>query len=181
MQVSMQPNTQTLINIARKPRWHVVYVRPHHEKMIAQRLQEEQIDVFLPLRSTLKQWSDRKKKVTEPLFSCYLFVNITLREYYKILNVPGVIKYVCFEGKAATIPEIQIQTIKNLLNSNFELEETPVSLKKGNKVRIIFGSLKDIDGELIMYKNRKRVLIRIEEINKSLFVNVPLEYLKLVG
>jgi transcription antitermination factor NusG len=149
--------------------------------MIYQRLLEEHINAFLPLHSTIKQWSDRKKKVIEPLFSCYLFVNITLREYYKVLNIPGVIRYVSFEGKAATVPEKQIQSIKDLLNNNFELEETPVSFQKGNKVRIVLGTLSGIDGELVMYNNKKRVIIRIEEINKSLLVNVPLNYLKLVG
>jgi transcriptional antiterminator RfaH len=181
METAIQPKTQRLKYATRTPCWYVVYTRPRHEKKIIKLLENEHIDAYLPLQSTLKQWSDRKKKVSEPLFSCYLFVNITMKEYYKVLNLPGVIRYVTFEGKAAKVPDKQIQIIKNLLNNNFELQETPVSLQKGNKVRIVFGTLSGIDGELVMYNNRKRVVIRIEEINKTLFVNVPLEYLKSVG
>jgi transcriptional antiterminator RfaH len=181
MEITIQQTPLLNINLIRKQCWLVVYTRPHHEKRICKLLQEKNIEAFLPLQSTFRQWSDRKKKVTEPLFSCYLFVNITLKEYYKVLSVPGVIRFVCFEGKAATVSEKQIQTIKDLLNNNFELEEIPFTLKKGNKVRIMVGTLSGIDGELVMYNNKKRVLIRVEEINKSLFVNVPLDYLKLVG
>ncbi len=43
------------------------------------------------------------------------------------------------------------------------------------------GILQGFDGELVLFNNQKRVIIRIEEINKSLFVNVPVNYLKLVG
>ena len=42
------------------------------EKRLAQR----GIDVFLPKRSVLKTWSDRKKKVIEPLFRSYIFAKV---------------------------------------------------------------------------------------------------------
>jgi len=161
--------------------WYVVYTRPRHEKRIYNQLQLDNIDAYLPLYTTLKQWSDRKKKVSEPLFSCYLFVCITPKEYYDVLNVPGVVRYIAFEGKAVVMPEEQIQTIKNLLENKFELEETPEDLHEGTKVEIVAGPLAGVKGELAEYANKKRVIIRIEEINKSLLVNVPLNLLKFVG
>lgn len=181
METALQSTIQTIKDSTRLTCWYVLYTRAHHEKRIYKLLQENSIDAFLPLQSKIRQWSDRKKRVTEPLFGSYLFVKITMKEYYQVLNVPGVIRYVTFEGKAATVSEKQIQAIKNLLDNNFELEETPIIFQKGNKVRIMLGALSGINGELVMYNNKKRVVIRIEEINKSLFVNVPLNFLKLVG
>jgi transcriptional antiterminator RfaH len=160
--------------------WYVVYTRPRHEKKIYNQLLLDNIDAYLPLYTTLRQWSDRKKKVSEPLFSCYLFVRITPKEYYDVLNVPGVVRYITFEGKAVVMREEQIQTIKNLLENKFELEETPEDLLEGTKVEIVAGPLSGVKGELAEYANKKRVIIRIEEINKSLFVNVPLNLLKLI-
>jgi transcription antitermination factor NusG len=172
-------NTQVIVKTRLPINWYVLYTMPHHEKKIYEQLQKEGIDAYLPLYTTLKQWSDRKKKVTEPLFRSYLFVRISLNEYYRVLNIPGIIRYISFGGKAVTVPDTKIEAIQNLLDNKFELEESPPDLKKGDKVQIMGGSLNGLYGELVIFNNQKRVIIRIEEINKSLFVNVPVNLLKL--
>jgi transcription antitermination factor NusG len=158
--------------------WYAVYTRPHHEKKIAEQLLKDHIEAYLPLRTTLKQWSDRKKKVSEPLFSCYLFVRIRPGEYYHVLNVPGVVRYISFEGKAVPIPESQIRLIKNLLEFEPEAVEHPVTLQSGDVVEVIAGPLLGIRGEMIEFSGKKRIIIRIKEIDKSLLVNIPLRLLK---
>lgn len=169
------------IQLLKVKHWYVVYTSPHHEKKVYKLLQENNIEAFLPLQLTLRQWSDRKKKVLIPLFSCYLFVFITIKDYYRVLNLPGVIRYVSFRGKAAIVPEKQIKTIKDLLCNNIELEEAPIYFQRGSKVTIVYGSLTGLKGELIMYNNCKRVIINIEEISKALLVNIPVNYIKLIG
>lgn len=181
MDPSASNNTQTFVKSRLPINWYVVYTMPHHEKKIFTQLQKEGIDAYLPVYTTLRQWSDRKKKVTEPLFRSYLFVHISMNDYYKVLNTHGIIRYVSFEGKAVTISETKIEAIQNLLDNKFELEEGPADLQKGDKVEIIGGSLIGLVGELVLYNNQKRVIIRIEEINKSLLVNVPINLLKLVA
>ena len=161
--------------------WYVVYTRSRHEKRIYSQLQKNNIDAFLPLYTTIKQWSDRKKKVSEPLFSCYLFVFISPKEYFDVLNVPGVVRYITTNRKAVIMPEQKIQTIKNLLENKYEVEETTDVFLKGNKVEIMAGPLIGIKGEFVDYANKKRVILRIEEINKSLLVSVPLNILRLTG
>jgi transcription antitermination factor NusG len=168
--------------IQKKKTWYAVYTRPRHEKRIHSKLQQAGIEAFLPLRTTLRQWSDRKKKISEPLFSCYLFVYVSLGEYHKVLNVPGVVRYISFEGKAVPIADNQIQLIRKLLE--FDIEATidlASRLPAGTRVEITAGPLMGIAGELVDYTGRKRVIIRIEEISKSILVNVSLNYLKLVA
>lgn len=161
--------------------WYAVYTRPRHEKKIYARLKQEKIEVFLPLQTTIRQWSDRKKKVSEPLFSCYIFVYISSKDYYKILNVDGVVRYITFNGKAVSIPEKQIRFIRMLLEQEIEIEETKEPMPKGARVEIMIGPLTGLTGELLEDAGKKRVIIRIEEINKALLVNVPLNFLKLIG
>ncbi|MDD3011758.1 MAG: transcription termination/antitermination NusG family protein, partial [Bacteroidales bacterium] len=79
-------------------------------------MQDKNIEAFLPLRKTLKQWSDRKKWVEEPLFSCYIFVNVNPQEYYQAINTDGAVRYITFEGKPALVPEQQINAVKIYLN-----------------------------------------------------------------
>ncbi len=159
--------------------WYAVYTRPHHEKVAYRQLLEQNIVAYLPLLTTLRQWSDRKKKVFIPLFSCYLFVCVNMQEYYKALNVDGIVRYITFAGKAAAIPAKQIQLIKNILEQDIEVEETPEYINTGTKVEVVAGPLTGNCGEMIDYFGKRRVIIRIEEINKSMLVNVPLNILKL--
>jgi transcription antitermination factor NusG len=161
--------------------WYALYTRPHHEKKVFEQLQKERLEAFLPLQVSLKQWSDRKKKVSEPLFSCYLFVKIAPKEYYKTLNIPGIVRFITFAGKAVSIPESKIELIKNLLVQDIELEEIVGELQRGAKVEVRSGPFIGLIGELIKYANSTRVIIRIQEINKVILVNIPLNYLRKIS
>jgi transcriptional antiterminator RfaH len=164
-----------------QPTWFAIYTKPRHEKKVFQQLQLGNVEAYLPLQTTIKQWSDRKKKVKVPLFSCYLFVRITPKEYYTVVNVAGVIRYVTFEGKAVAIPDKQIQFIKSLLENNIDTSEVLEPIPEGEKVEIVSGPLLGFAGELVEYAGKRRVVVRINEINKILLVNVPANTLKCVG
>ena len=45
--------------------WYAVYTKPRAEKKAALALTELGIEHYLPLQTSIKQWSDRKKKVEE--------------------------------------------------------------------------------------------------------------------
>ena len=100
--------------------WYAIYTRVHQEKKIYSILMEQNIECYLPLIKTLKQWSDRKKWIEEPLFRCYLFVKVSYVEYFNVLTIPGVVNYVCFGGIAQKIPVIQIENIKTLMSQKQE-------------------------------------------------------------
>jgi transcription antitermination factor NusG len=153
--------------------WHVIYTRPRWEKKLSDLLVQKGIDTFLPLYTTIRQWSDRKKKVELPLFNSYLFVNISANEYYEVLNTPGAVKYIYFEGKAATMSEDQINAIKQLIESDLSFEVVNNILPIGTKVTITKGALEGMEGEIIEYKRSYRTCIRIDQINRSVLINVP--------
>jgi transcription antitermination factor NusG len=58
--------------------WYAVQTRARNEKVVCERLQEQGLSTFLPLVTEVRRWSDRKKKVELPLFSCYVFVRCSL-------------------------------------------------------------------------------------------------------
>jgi len=154
------------------PKWYAVYTRPRFEKQVAQRLGEQGIEAYLPLIKTMRQWSDRKKMVEIPLFSSYVFVQIDRRDYDIVLQTQGVVKYISFEGKAATIPPEQINNLKIIVNSDEKIETTWKPHQKGDKVMVNAGSLKGLKGELISDGERKKVLIRIDSIDQNLTVEI---------
>ena len=154
------------------PKWHAVYTRPRFEKQVCDRLLEQGIEAYLPLIKTMRQWSDRKKMVEIPLFSSYVFVHITRKHYDQVLQTFGAVKYIIFEGKAATIPPEQIDQLKIIVNGNEKIETTWETRKKGDRVMVTSGSLKGLKGELITDGDRKKVLVRIDSIDQNLTVEV---------
>src|SRR5579872_4728704 len=55
--------------------WYALHTHPRHEKRVVQQLTDRGVEAFLPLVTEVHRWSDRKKAVQLPLFSCYVFAN----------------------------------------------------------------------------------------------------------
>jgi transcription antitermination factor NusG len=157
-------------------KWHVIYTRSRAEKKVFAELINQGIESFLPLQKKLRQWKDRKKWVETPLISGYCFVNINRKNYDRVLQTNNVVCYVTFEGKAAIIPQNQINSLKKLTRqSEFEITVTQDNYKPGQKVEIIAGPLIGLQGELIKCQNRERFIIRIDQINTVFSVEVSAE------
>jgi len=162
-------------------KWYAVYTRPRFEKQVLKSLLDQDIEAYLPLIKTMRQWTDRKKIVEVPLFSSYVFVHIDRSFYDQVLQTHGVVKYVSFEGKAACIPSNQIDKLKIVVDSNEKVESTWETRSKGDQVIVAAGSLKGLQGELISEGDRKRVLIRIQGLDQNLIVEVHSSLIELVG
>lgn len=155
-------------------KWYAIYVKSRNEKKVLKTLDDIGIESFLPLITKMKQWSDRKKKVEEPLFRSYIFVNIPLSDYYKVLNVNGVVKFICFEKKPVEVPANQIIAIQKYIADTdlHELEYENIDFKEGELVRIKSGQLKDLVGRFVKINGKHRVIIDIEAVGQSLPINI---------
>jgi len=160
--------------------WYAIYVKSRNEKKVHTRLLEAGFDSFLPLLKTLKQWSDRKKWVEEPLFRSYLFVHISQEEYYRVLGIIGVVKYISFEGKAVPVPNQQILAIKQFMNNEEDQLISSELFNIGDKVEIFRGALRGLLGDLVDIQGKQKVRIEIESIGQSIILTIPKSYLQLV-
>jgi transcription antitermination factor NusG len=155
-------------------KWHVVYAKSRSEKKVLSELEFKGIESYLPLQRKLRQWSDRKKWVEVPLISGYIFVYITRKDYDNVLQTNGVVSYVRFEGKAAIIPNQQIEYIKKMLfQSEIDIEVSSQQYNPGDKVEVIVGPLIGLTGTLVSFKGKKRVAVMLEQLNLSLIVDLP--------
>lgn len=157
----------------RKPHWVAAYTKPRNEKKVLERLIQANVEAYLPLLRTIKQWSDRKKWIEEPLLRSYIFVRITEREYYNVLAIPGMVRYVIFDGKAAPIPDNQIDALKMLMGLQLETEITEDELFPGQMIEIMGGQLAGFKGELIRHNGKRKVVVRLEHISHSILVTLP--------
>ena len=160
--------------------WYAIRVKSRAEKKVYSDLIEQGIESFLPLQRKLRQWSDRKKWVEIPLISGYVFVFISRKEYEAVLKIYNVVCYVYFEGKAAVIRDQDIHLLKRMLGQDdVELEITGEELKPGQMVEIIMGPLCGVVGELIDFKGKNKVALRIPPLGYTVLVEAPGKNLKL--
>ncbi len=154
--------------------WHALYIKSRAEKKAFNDLQFKEIEVFLPLQRKLRQWSDRKKWVEMPLISGYLFVKVSRKEYDLALQASNhVVTYVRFEGKAAVIPEKQIEYLKLLLKQkNIDIEITREKLEPGQLIEVIAGPMIGLRGKLIKRNGKNKIAIELENIGHSALVEI---------
>ena len=114
--------------------WYVVYTKPKWEKKVAEQLNEIGVVAFCPLITKISQWSDRKKKITVPLFNSYIFVHLDDKERNRIFEVVGAVRYLFWLGKPAVVRDIEIETIKNWLSVPDTYDVSVDQWKKGDKI-----------------------------------------------
>jgi len=158
--------------------WYALYTKPRWEKKVSLLLEEKKIEHYLPLQKVLKQWSDRKKWVREPLFRSYVFVYISNDEYLPALQTPGVVRFVAFQKKPVVIPPIQIEAVKIFISTGEEMIHESPDMHVGDRVVVTHGSLKGLEGTLVQISNKKRVRVMIEGIQQSLHLKLPVTYLR---
>jgi len=158
-------------NVIPDTTWHVIYTKPRFEKKVFELLQQHKIEAFLPLQRTIRQWKDRKKLVELPLFPSYLFVHISSVNKWEVLSINGVVRFLQFEGRDATLPESDIEAIRKSLVANPEVSDNQ-EFKYGDEVVITSGPLVGLEGVLVESNGKKRLAIQINAIEKLLLVNV---------
>jgi transcription termination/antitermination protein NusG len=156
-----------------QPRWYALYTRSRFEKKMLSELTDRDVEAFLPMREILSRWKDRKKKIWIPLFSGYIFVNHvnTPENRFRILNIPGAVRFVGIEGHADPIPEDQIQDIRRFLESNIAVDPYPY-IGVGRRVEVIAGPLKGIQGILIEKRGRFRFVLQVDLIRQAISVEI---------
>lgn len=153
-------------------KWYPVYTNPRAEKSACDALTNKGIETYLPLHRQLKQWSDRKKWVEEPFIKSYLFVHIKEHDQAAVLMTKGISRFIYFSGKIASMPGRQIDELKLIMASPYDLEITEEDLQPGEKIIIKAGPLKGLSGEIISYRSQKQLALRLENLGYSIIVHV---------
>jgi transcriptional antiterminator RfaH len=159
-------------------RWYAAYTNSRAEKKVLMELQKQGIEAYLPLQKKLRQWSDRRKWVEEPLIRCYIFVRIDTGNYYKVLNTRGVVRYITFEGKAVPIPDNQIDVLRKLVATEADVEVTSENFAPGDRVRVVSGPMHGLEGEMVDFRGSSRVMVRIDHIGQQLLISIPAGFLE---
>ena len=153
--------------------WFAVQTRYRFEKKVAEQLSGKGMDVFLPLRKETRDWNDRKKVVTVPLFPGYAFVQSdrSVLGRVLVLQTLGVMGFMSSAGTAAIVPQKQVEDLRRLLAEDVPFVLHPFVLE-GQHVRVRGGGLDGVEG-IVTQREKDRLVISIESIQRSLALEIP--------
>jgi transcription antitermination factor NusG len=154
-----------------EPRWFAVHTRHQHEHAVAASFLSKGLQIFFPSYEALHRWSDRKKRVTLPLFPGYLFFANEIERRSQIVSTPGVNGIVEVGKVPAEIPNSEIAAIRQMIESTLRVEPHPF-LNDGDRVRILAGPLQGLEGIVLRKKDALRLVLSIELLGRSAAVEI---------
>ncbi len=153
------------------PHWYAAYTCANHERRVADQLASRGVEHFLPQYESVRRWKDRKVRLQLPLFPGYLFVQLALRDRLRVLQVPGVVRLVGFNGRPVPVPGGELTRIREFLDRGLRAEPHPY-LTVGKRVRVNSGPLAGMQGILLRRKGNFRLVVSIELIQRAVAVDV---------
>lgn len=151
--------------------WFALWTRSRHEQVVREQLEQKRIETFLPTVTRWSRWKDRKKKIDWPLFPGYCFARFDPRERLPVLKCTGVVSIISFEGEPAPIPELEIDGIRRLVQSDLAYDPCPM-IREGMMVEVVHGPLSGVIGRLVRKNDKARLVLSVDLIGQAVSVEV---------
>ena len=161
-------------------KWFVLRTKPRQEKKAAAYLSDAGFDVYIPLRETIKIWSDRKKKVEEPIIPSYIFIHISERDRSSIFPAIGVTNYMYWLKKPVVIRDKEMEQMQTWFSNHAAEEIKSRELTVGSNVRIESGVMQGKEG-VIERIGSKFITLSIPKLGMRFQVDKPSTLIKKVS
>jgi transcriptional antiterminator NusG len=159
------------MNVPAEFDWYAIWTRSRHEKLVRDQLSQKKLDVFLPTITKWSRWKDRKKQIEWPLFPGYIFARFDPADRLPILKCDGVVTIIGTDGLPSPIPEIEIDSVRTLIESELAFDPCPL-IKEGMMVEVKSGPLKGVVGRLMRKGSHARLVLSVDLIGQAVSVEV---------
>ncbi len=153
------------------PSWYALRTRSRHEKRAQEQLAARGIEPFLPLVERWRQWKDRRKLVSFPLFPGYCFARFPLSQRVAVLASHGVVEILGNREGPVPVPDAEIEAVRKLVTSTLPYDPHPY-LREGMQVEVIRGPLAGLRGRLVRKGSRARLVIGVTLIHQGASVEI---------
>jgi len=151
--------------------WFALQVRSRYENIVTAHLSGMSYESFLPLYMCRRRWSDRFKEIECPLFPGYVFCRLNPLDRLPILMIPGVSLIVGMGKTPISIDEVEIAAIQSAVKSGLPSQPWPF-VQIGQRVRIEHGPLCGLEGVLLDFRGRHRLVLSVTLLQRSIAVQV---------
>jgi transcription termination/antitermination protein NusG len=167
--IAAPPCGASLLESSSTLRWHVASTRSRHERTVQEHLLARSVESYLPLCESLRQWHDRRKRITLPAFPGYIFVRIAFAERMQVLTTPGITRLVSFGSMTATLADDELERLRIALTMR-KAEPHPY-LASGTRVRIMAGPLRGLSG-VVQRGQGLRIILSVDCLCRSVAVEL---------
>ena len=115
-------------------KWFVLCTKPRNELKVTERLTSIGVEVYTPTKIEVRQWSDRKKKVTIPLLPSMVLVQLLEKEVELVFDVPGAVRFLFEHGKRASVSNEEVLAMKSYLETVVQKESKRLAV--GDLVKV---------------------------------------------
>ncbi len=158
-----------------KTYWYVAFVHTNTEKSTSQKLDRLGIINYCPVQPEIRVWKNgRKAKVDRVVIPTILFIRCSPAARLEIVKLPFIRKFMTNSAGAtngmmkplATIPDSQIERLRFMLGQS----EAPVTIsqqkyKRGDRVKVIRGNLRGLEGEVFdMSSDKSELTVLLDHI-----------------
>ncbi|QJB31626.1 transcription termination/antitermination NusG family protein [Chitinophaga oryzae] len=158
--------------------WYLIYTVPRQERKVVSQLLEHGMESFSPTYSTVRQWNDRKKIVELPLFPSYVFVKLnSIEEFYYGQHVSGAASYVRFGKQFARMEQDQIDQIRMVAKHGEDISVSEERFRDGQRLVITKGPLCGLSCEVVHVDQMKKILVRVDLLQRNIIMRFKPEYL----
>jgi transcription termination/antitermination protein NusG len=152
-------------------RWLCVQVRVGCEIRSALGLRERGYESFVPVYGEKRRWSDRVKTIQVPLFTGYVFFRFCTSNANAVITTPGVIRFVGAGKMPLPVDDSEIEALQLTVRSGLRFGPCAF-LEIGQEVEVHSGVLTSVRGRIVRFKNKERLILSVNLIQRSMFVEV---------
>ena len=151
--------------------WLAAYTKARHETSVARQLEAKEVSFLLPTYLKSSRWSDRTKRLLAPLFPSYVFVHVGDEERVRVLQTTGVVSFVSMAGRPSPLGDEEVKLLRECAARPHVFEPHPF-LCVGQRVKVKQGTFAGWEGVLASKKNSARLVISVEQIMRSVSVEL---------
>jgi transcription antitermination factor NusG len=161
----------------RRVAWYALQVHANYERRVADLLVEKGYECYVPLLQCRRQWSDRVKELSLPLFPGYVFCELDVENRLPVLVTPRVRGFVGAGKQPLAIPDEELAMVRTVVSSGL-MSGPHAYLNVGQRVLIERGPLAGVKGTLIELKGSARVVVSIELLQRSIAAQVETSWVR---
>src|SRR5215471_20374288 len=155
--------------------WYVLQCWARKESVITTHLENQGLECFLPKYKSIREWSDRKKEVEQPLFPGYVFCRFDYSQRRPVVMTPGVLQVVGFGRTPTAVPDREVEALQTAVASGIASQPWPY-LEVGERVLVKAGKLSGLEGILVSFKGKHRVVLSVSLLQRSVALEVDLDW-----
>lgn len=169
-----------------RAQWRIAIVNHNTEKACALKLQQLGYDAFAATQKDLRIWRNGRRQIIDKvIIHNIIFIRSTEEQRRSILRLPYIFRFMTNRAsghemaseRVAVIPATEIARLRFMLgNAENPIDFINKPLKRGDKIRVVRGGLRGLEGEVITAPDgSKQLVVRIDILGCAMVTIDPLD------